>query len=200
MFKSKGRRFSGLNFIESNQLLLLDSVQSIDIKKMMSTLLLLGSIKARISWEIVSFFLFKKSTIPFKNEISLSSNVKLFTLDVRGFDWRDSFSFIGVNLEFWNYNLSCSNLKGLYVNSVCGVNQTEVLWTLNNETNGIFDLEDLWSSPVLNVVNVALSRGRHDEVIVTHRHIDDSKTQIRTNSSNKFFDTFLYSQAVRWAD
>ena len=70
-------------------------------------------------------------------------------------------------------------LIGVDVEVLGGVNQSEVLGTLNNEEDNILDVEDERRSPVGHVVDVALRGGADDEVPVVHAHVDHSFSEVQ---------------------
>lgn len=63
--------------------------------------------------------------------------------------------------------------------SVGRLHQAEVLQALDNDAHAVFQIEDLRGIPVGGAVDVALRGCCHDQVLVTHRHVDHSVLEVQ---------------------
>jgi hypothetical protein len=50
---------------------------------------------------------------------------------------------------------------------------------LDDEKHDILDVKDEWGAPIHGTVDVALSGGANDEVVVFHAHVDHSFSKIK---------------------
>jgi len=80
------------------------------------------------------------------------------------------------SLALWRGNEF--TLIGVHIEVLACIDECEVLGTLDDEENNIFYVKDKWGTPVHGTVDVALSGGAHDEVVVLHAHVDHSFSEI----------------------
>ena len=70
-------------------------------------------------------------------------------------------------------------LIGVNIEVLTGVDQCEVLGSLNNKEDDVVDIEHEWRSPVHNVVDITLGGCAHDQVVVLHAHINNSFSKVK---------------------
>jgi len=80
------------------------------------------------------------------------------------------------SLALWRGNEF--TLIGVHIEVLACIDECEVLGTLDDEENNIFYVKDKWGTPVHGTVDIALSGGAHDEVVVLHAHVDHSFSEI----------------------
>jgi hypothetical protein len=63
--------------------------------------------------------------------------------------------------------------------AVCAFDEAEVFLALDDEGQGVLEVEDVRSIPVGDVVDVALGSCCCDQVAKTNRHVDDSVLEVK---------------------
>lgn len=62
--------------------------------------------------------------------------------------------------------------------AICTLDKTKVFGTLKNEGHRVFQIKDMRSVPIGNVVNIALVGSRDNQIIISDRHVYHSILEV----------------------
>lgn len=97
-------------------------------------------------------------------------------------------------LVFWRRHKFA--LVGVNVKILWGIDQGEILCSLNDKENNVFDVKNEGWTPVHGTVDIALGGCADDEMVMLHSHIDNSLSEIQVVVH--FMEAVIDTNSVLW--